>query len=91
MRLGRVVGSLWSSVKTEQLEGVRLLLIQPIDEAGANAGRTLIAADAIGAGAGDTIYWCRGKEASFAMLPAAVGADAAVVGIVDSITLASAG
>jgi len=91
MRLGRVVGRLWSSVKAEQLEGVKLLLIQPIDEAGADSGQALIAADAVGAGTGDTIYWCRGKEASFAMLPADVGADAAVVGIVDSITIASAG
>ena len=88
MRLGRVVGRLWSSVKTEQLEGVRLLVIQPIDEAGADTGSTLIAVDAVSAGTGDTIYWCRGKEASFAMLPAQVGADAAVVGIVDSITAA---
>ena len=58
---------------------------------GADAGRTLIAADTIGAGAGETIYWCRGKEASFAMLPAEVGVDAAVVGIVDSITTESQG
>ena len=88
MRLGRVVGRIWSSVKTQQLEGVKLLLIQPIDETGADAGRALIATDAVGAGTGTTVYWCRGREASFAMLPADVGADAAVVGIVDSINIA---
>jgi microcompartment protein CcmK/EutM len=91
MRLGRVLGRVWASVKTEQFAGVKLVLIQPIDEQGADAGRTLIAADAIGAGAGETIYWCRGKEASFAMLPAEVGADAAVVGIVDSMAAVSQG
>ena len=86
MRLGRVMGRVWSSSKTEQLEGVKLLLIQPVDAKGADAGSPLVAADAIGAGAGETIYWCRGKEASLAMLPAEVGADSAVVGIVDSVT-----
>ena len=87
MRLGRVIGRIWSTVKTEPLEGVKLLLIQPVDEKGADSGPALIATDAVGAGAGDTIYWCRGREASFAMLPAEVGTDAAVVGIVDSVTV----
>lgn len=86
MRLGRVMGRVWASAKTEQFEGVTLLLIQPLDLKGADAGSPLVAADAIGAGAGETIYWCRGKEASLALLPAEVGADAAVVGIVDSVT-----
>jgi microcompartment protein CcmK/EutM len=86
MRLGRVVGRVWSSAKTDQFEGVKLLLIQPVDAQGADTGRSLVAVDAVGAGAGETVYWCRGREASYAMLPAEVGADAAVVGIVDSVT-----
>lgn len=86
MRLGRVMGRVWASAKTDQLESITLLLIQPLDVKGADAGNPLVAADAIGAGAGETIYWCRGREASFAMLPAEVGADAAVVGIVDSVS-----
>ena len=86
MRLGRVVGRVWSSAKTDQFEGVKLLLIQPVDAQGAAAGRSLVAVDAVGAGAGETVYWCRGREASYAMLPSEVGTDAAVVGIVDSVT-----
>jgi microcompartment protein CcmK/EutM len=88
MRLGRVIGRVWSTVKSEQLEGCKLLLIQPITAGGKDTGETLIALDAVGAGAGETIYWCRGREASFAMLPAEIGTDAAVVGVVDSIHLA---
>ena len=87
MRLGRVIGRVWATVKTQRLEGVKLLLIQPVDEKGTDSGPALIATDAVGAGAGDAIYWCRGREASFAMLPADVGTDAAVVGIVDSVTV----
>lgn len=91
MRLGRVVGRVWSSAKTDQFEGVKLLLIQPVDAQGADTGRSLVAVDAVGAGAGETVYWCRGREASYAMLPAEVGADAAVVGIVDSVTTTGSG
>ena len=88
MRLGRVIGRVWATVKSEQLEGCKLLLIQPITANGKDTGEVLIALDAVGAGAGETIYWCRGREASFAMLPAEIGTDASVVGIVDSINLA---
>ena len=86
MRLGRVVGRVWSSAKTDQFESVKFLLIQPVDAHLADVGHSIVAVDAVGAGAGETVYWCRGREASFAMLPAEVGADAAVVGIVDSVT-----
>ena len=34
MRLGRVIGRVWSTVKSEQFDGRKLLLIQPIDAAG---------------------------------------------------------
>ena len=83
MRLGRVVGRLWCSVKDEALEGRKLLVIQPITTEGRDTGNELIALDAVGAGAGETVYWCRGREASFAFRPDAVGSDASVVGIVD--------
>lgn len=84
MRLGRVVGRVWSTAKIEQLDGRTLLIIQPLDAAGRDTGSALIATDAVGAGAGETIYWCRGREAAMAFLPDEVGSDASVVGIVDS-------
>jgi microcompartment protein CcmK/EutM len=84
MRLARVLGRVWSTAKVAQLEGRKLLLIQPLDAMGGDAGTELVAIDAIGAGAGETVYWCRGREAGFAFLPDEVGSDAAVVGIVDS-------
>lgn len=87
MRLGRVVGRVWSTAKAHQLEGRKLLVIQPITAEGNDTGRELIAVDAIGAGAGEVIYWCRGREASFAFLPDEVGSDAAVIGIVDTVHL----
>ncbi len=90
MRLGRVVGKLWCSVKDESLEGRKLLVIQPITADGKDAGQALVALDAIGAGAGETIYWCRGREAALAFLPDLVGSDASVVGIVDTLNASAA-
>jgi microcompartment protein CcmK/EutM len=87
MRLGRVIGRVWASAKIDQLEGRKLLFIQPLDAEGRDTGSVLIAADAVGAGAGETIYWCRGREAALAFLPDEVGSDATVVGIVDQVNL----
>lgn len=87
MLLGRVVGRLWSSVKNPGLEAQRLLVVQPVTPAGEPAGKTLICTDATGAGAGELIYWVRGREASFPFQPAEVPSDATIVGIVDEIHL----
>ena len=90
MRLGRVVGKLWCSVKDESLEGRKLLVIQPITADGKDVGNELVALDAIGAGARETVYWCRGREAALAFRPDHVGSDASVVGIVDTLNASAA-
>jgi microcompartment protein CcmK/EutM len=88
MFLGRVVGRVWSSIKSPALEAQRLLIVQPVSGAGEAAGKRLVCADATGsAGAGELIYWCRGRESSFPFLPQEVPVDATIVGIVDSINL----
>jgi microcompartment protein CcmK/EutM len=51
-------------------------------------GRRIVCTDATGAGAGELVYWVRGKEASFPFLPAEPPVDTTVVGIVDSVHLA---
>lgn len=85
MMLGRVIGNVVATAKHSGLEGKKLLLIQPVTREGKPRGRVLVAADAVGAGFRETIYWCRGREASLAF-QGEVPADAAVVGIVDAIT-----
>jgi len=89
MFLARVVGRVWATVKAPALEGKKLLLLQPIDPAGNDRGKNLVAVDAVGAGAGEVVYWCRGRESSFPFLPQEVPTDATVVGIVDSISAAT--
>ena len=88
MFLARVVGRVWATAREPALEGQKLLLLQPISPEGKDRGRRLVAVDAVGAGAGETVYWCRGRESSFPFLPHEVPTDATVVGIVDSISTA---
>ncbi len=85
MQLGRVIGRVWSTVKQRELEGQRLLVVQPVTPEGAPVGKQLICTDCVGAGAGELIYWCRGKESSFPFLPVEVPADNTIVGIVDEL------
>lgn len=87
MFLGRVVGCVWSTVKHPGLEGQRLLIVQPLTAGQKKTGKRVICTDWTGAGAGELVYWVRGKEASMAFLPAEVPTDLTIVGIVDSIHL----
>ena len=80
MFLGRVVGNVVCSIKDEGLAGRTLLLVERIPN-----GPTVVAIDSVGAGVGETVYICRGKEASFAFLPTEVPTEATIVGIVDPI------
>ena len=83
VQLARVVGDVVVTRKDENLTGLKLLILQPIAADGTSAGRTLVAVDAAGAGVGETVFFVRGKEASFPFYPTEVPADAGIVGIVD--------
>ena len=84
MQLGRVIGNVVLNMKNETLHGVKLLLVQPMSSAREPVGRVIVAADSIGAGVGEDVFFVRGKEASFPFHPTEVPADAGIVGIVDS-------
>jgi len=87
MLLGRIIGNVVCTMKDASLVGQKLLVVQPLDRNGRAKGRPIIALDSIGAGVGETIYWCRGKEASFPFLPAEPPTEATIVGIVDSVKI----
>lgn len=85
MHLARVIGTVVSTAKYEGLVGHKLLVIQPIDARGNDAGSALVALDGAGAGVGEVVIWCRGKESSFPFLPKNVPTDCSIVGIVDHV------
>jgi len=85
MQLARVIGTVVSTVKNELLQTRKLLVIQPLDAKLNQAGKPLVAIDSVGAGAGEVVFWCRGKEAAFPFEPVDVPTDCTIVGIVDSV------
>jgi ethanolamine utilization protein EutN len=85
MHFGRVVGSVWATAKAPNLEGQRLLIVQPLTPEMERTGKQIVCTDSTGAGAGELVYWCRGRESSFPFLPKEVPTDATIVGIIDSV------
>ena len=80
MYLGKVIGRVVCTVKDPTLEGRKLLLVRRLP-----GGPAVVAIDSVGAGAGETVYVCRGREAAFAFKPQEVPTEATVVAIVDVI------
>lgn len=85
MFLGKIVGRVISTAKNPSLQGQRLLIVQPLTPELAETGKRIICVDSTGAGAGEIIYWCRGREASFPFLPSELPVDNTIVGIVDEL------
>jgi microcompartment protein CcmK/EutM len=83
MQIARVIGDVVSSMKDAALTGHKLLMLQPITADRQPVGRVVVAADAVGAGVGEEVFFVRGREASYPFLPAETPVDACVVGIVD--------
>ena len=83
MQLARVIGNVVATRKNEHLVGLTLLVVQPLTPQREPVGRPLVAADSVGAGVGEMVFFVRGKEASFPYYPVEPPVDAGIVGIVD--------
>lgn len=84
MQIARVIGTLVSTVKNESLHGRKLLIVQTLNADLEPKGKPIIALDAVGAGEGELVFWCRGKEASFPFKRDSTPTDCTIVGIIDS-------
>ena len=87
MKLGKVIGTVVSTQKLEPLEGLKLLLVQPVDENGQEIGDVLVALDPVQAGEGDLVFYESSKEAAQAFKEWFSPADVAIFGIVDHVDL----
>lgn len=87
MQLGRVIGTLVANTTYPGLEGVRMLIVQPLDKELQPAGKAVVAADAVAmAGPGELIYFVASREAALSLPTTFVPVDHAIVGIVDDVT-----
>lgn len=89
MQLGRVLGTVVATIKAEGLEGVKFLIVQPLDKHQQETGDPVVAADALAmAGPGELVYFVASREAAEALPERFVPVDHAIVGLVDQVTLA---
>lgn len=86
MLLGKVIGTVVSTQVYEGLQGVPMLLVQPLAKDGAEKGAPIVCADSTRmAGPGELVYYEGGREAALALNPWFVPVDHAIVGIVDGV------
>ena len=87
MFLGKVIGTVWSTKKTPDLEGVRFLIVHPYDLDREPTKNVVVVADRLGAGTGEVVMCAYGKAARSAIGNQDMSIEAAVVGIVDRVDL----
>lgn len=87
MELGRVIGTVVATQQVEGLEGVKFLIVQPVDRNDKKIGEPVVAADGVAmAGPGELVYIVASREASLALPDKFVPVDHAIVGIVDAVS-----
>jgi ethanolamine utilization protein EutN len=88
MQIGRVIGTVVATQKHGTLEGAKLLLVQPVDAHGADRGVPMLTIDSVGAGVGERVLVViEGRAAGEALRRKAAPVDAAIVGIIDTVTI----
>ena len=90
MQLAKVVGTVVASQKESSLEGIKLLLVRPVDEEGRETGNHLVAADAVGAGPEEMVLIASGSSARQTRLTDKRPVDAVIMAIVDSWSIGGA-
>lgn len=86
MQLGRVIGTVVATTKVVGLEGIRFLIVQPLDKEQQEVGEPVVAADGVSmAGPDELVYFVASREAALACPEVFVPVDHAIVGIVDEV------
>lgn len=85
MIIGKVVGNVWATRKEETLNGLKFLVIKPIDQYSNKELPTFVAVDTIGAGIGETVLVAKGSSARKILEKENAPIDATIVGIIDSV------
>jgi ethanolamine utilization protein EutN len=88
MQLARVIGTVVATQKHRKFEGAKLLLVQPLNVDDTPRGVALLAVDGVGAGVDEKVLIVlEGRAAGEALGKKGAPVDAAIIGIVDSVTI----
>lgn len=83
MKLGKILGKVWATVKDDKLNNCTFYIMQPIDEDENPMGFPLVAVDTVSSREGDTVFWVGGAEATFPFPGRQIPSDVTIVGLVD--------
>jgi len=84
MQLARVIGTLVATRKDEKIEGLKFLVVRPVNTDGQDISNALIAVDAVGAGVGEMVMIAAGSSARQTVLTDRRPCDAVIMAIVDT-------
>lgn len=84
MQLARVVGSVVATRKEQSLNGIKLLVVRPLDEEGRDSGNVIVSADAVGAGPDEIVLIAAGSSARQTVATDKKPVDSVILAIVDS-------
>jgi len=87
MKLGKVIGNVVCTQKIDSFKGLKLLLIQPLDEKLQEMGESAVACDTVQAGIGDIIFYESGREAALGLKNWFNPSDMTIMGIVDQLNI----
>ena len=87
MKLGKVIGNVVCSQKVDSWEGIKLLLVQPLNEKKEETGDPIIACDTVQAGPGDIVFYEGGREAALGLENWFNPSDSTIMGIVDHVNI----
>lgn len=85
MVLGKVVGTVVSTRKEEELQGLKFLLVKACDADGKPSGSPVVAVDAVGAGIGEVVLYASGSSARQTKVTKDRPVDATIMAIVDQV------
>ncbi len=86
MDLGRIIGTVVATTRVPGLDGVKLLIVQPVDDQDRPIGAAVVAADGVAmAGPGDLVTFVASREAALTLPETFVPVDHAITAIVDAV------
>ena len=91
MQLAKVIGTVVATRKHPGIAGLKILMIQPLNDQLQPAGGAIAAIDTVQAGPNDLVHWVSAREAAFALPDSSVSVDAAITGIVDDVNVTDVG
>ncbi|MCH7812686.1 MAG: EutN/CcmL family microcompartment protein [Planctomycetes bacterium] len=84
MVLAKVVGTVVSTLKEASMDGLRFMLVQPVDVEGQPTGASVVAVDAVGSGPGEYVLYASGSSARQTVITDQRPCDAVIMAIVDN-------